>query len=190
MTTGKGSVRFNPNLYASGKVCLSILGTWSGPAWSPALSLSSLLISIQSLMNDKPYHNEPGYERERSAGASKAYNLIIQHETVRVAVLDILEAGEEAAGAASSQNRLAMIPPLFAVVKSSFPQFYDHYESILEKNSNMDGRKMNDPFGDKRGSFQFGALLKRLKALKEKYKDLFNDEEGSDASQLSEPEGS
>jgi len=27
---GGGSVRFNPNLYASGKVCLSILGTWSG----------------------------------------------------------------------------------------------------------------------------------------------------------------
>lgn len=26
MTTGGGTVRFNPNLYASGKVCLSILG--------------------------------------------------------------------------------------------------------------------------------------------------------------------
>jgi len=37
--------------------------TWSGPAWSPALSLSSLLISIQSLMNEKPYHNEPGFEQ-------------------------------------------------------------------------------------------------------------------------------
>lgn len=27
---GGGSVRFNPNLYACGKVCLSLLGTWSG----------------------------------------------------------------------------------------------------------------------------------------------------------------
>jgi ubiquitin-protein ligase len=33
MTTGGGLVRFNPNLYANGKVCLSILGTWSGPGW-------------------------------------------------------------------------------------------------------------------------------------------------------------
>jgi hypothetical protein len=33
MTTGGGTVRFNPNLYASGKTCLSILGTWSGPGW-------------------------------------------------------------------------------------------------------------------------------------------------------------
>jgi ubiquitin-conjugating enzyme E2 Z len=28
MTTGGGTVRFNPNLYKCGKVCLSILGTW------------------------------------------------------------------------------------------------------------------------------------------------------------------
>ena len=31
VTTGGGQVRFNPNLYRNGKVCLSILGTWSGP---------------------------------------------------------------------------------------------------------------------------------------------------------------
>jgi baculoviral IAP repeat-containing protein 6 len=30
MTTGQGSVRFNPNLYANGYVCLSLLGTWRG----------------------------------------------------------------------------------------------------------------------------------------------------------------
>ena len=29
-TTGRGSVRFNPNLYNCGKVCLSLLGTWPG----------------------------------------------------------------------------------------------------------------------------------------------------------------
>ena len=27
-TTGRAAVRFNPNLYNCGKVCLSILGTW------------------------------------------------------------------------------------------------------------------------------------------------------------------
>ena len=47
MTTGGGSVRFNPNLYANGKVCLSILGTWSGPSWSSAQSLGSVMLSIQ-----------------------------------------------------------------------------------------------------------------------------------------------
>ena len=29
-TTGGGLVRFNPNLYNCGKVCLSLLGTWAG----------------------------------------------------------------------------------------------------------------------------------------------------------------
>jgi len=190
MTTGGGTVRFNPNLYANGKVCLSLLGTWSGPAWSPALSLSSLLISIQSLMNDKPYHNEPGYERERTTGAARHYNLIIQHETVRVAVLDVLENQHNARVAGAQPCRMSMIPPLFEVVKSSFPQFYDHYESLLSKNLNLDGRKMNDPFGDKRGIFQFGNLLKRLRDLKETYKELFTEEVVSDGSQLSDLEGS
>ena len=30
LTTGGGKIRFNPNLYNCGKVCLSLLGTWSG----------------------------------------------------------------------------------------------------------------------------------------------------------------
>lgn len=46
------------------QTCSFINRTWQGPAWSPAQTLSSLLISIQSLMNEKPYHNEPGYEKK------------------------------------------------------------------------------------------------------------------------------
>ena len=54
-TTGGGSVRFNPNLYNSGKVCLSILGTWSagsqGEGWNAGLStFLQVAISIQSLV--------------------------------------------------------------------------------------------------------------------------------------------
>ena len=45
--------------------------TWSGPAWSPAQSLSSVLISIQSLLNENPYHNEPGFEQVMSNGLTK-----------------------------------------------------------------------------------------------------------------------
>ena len=68
-TTGKGSVRFNPNLYNCGKVCLSLLGTWRGEQgenWNANTStLLQVLISIQSLiLVPDPYFNEPGYERE------------------------------------------------------------------------------------------------------------------------------
>lgn len=41
LTTGSGSVRFNPNLYNCGKVCLSLLGTWSGPGWVVSCDRSS-----------------------------------------------------------------------------------------------------------------------------------------------------
>ena len=63
MTNGNGQVRFNPNLYANGKVCLSILGTWAGPGWkSDQSSLYQVLVSIQTLvMHNDIYFNEPGW---------------------------------------------------------------------------------------------------------------------------------
>ena len=62
LTTGGGQIRFNPNLYADGKVCLSLLGTWAGPSWVPGEStLLQLLLSIQSqIFVSDPYFNEPG----------------------------------------------------------------------------------------------------------------------------------
>lgn len=42
---------------------MCVFRTWTGPAWSPAQSISSVLISIQSLMTENPYHNEPGFEQ-------------------------------------------------------------------------------------------------------------------------------
>ena len=49
LTTGYGQVRFNPNLYKKGKVCLSILNTWSGSAdekWNPNLSKTKLITKV------------------------------------------------------------------------------------------------------------------------------------------------
>lgn len=68
-TTNAGRCRFNPNIYASGKVCLSILGTWqgeNGEQWSSAQGLESVLLSIQSLMSNNPYENEPGFEDSKA----------------------------------------------------------------------------------------------------------------------------
>lgn len=66
-TTGAGQVRFNPNLYACGKVCLSLLGTWRGNAsenWDPQIStLLQVLVSLQAIiMSEEVYFNEPGFE--------------------------------------------------------------------------------------------------------------------------------
>ena len=88
MTTGGGTVRFNPNLYNSGKVCLSLLGTWAGPGWEPGVStLLQVLVSIQSLiLVDDPYCNEPGYEKCGGGGESVRYNRNIRVQTLRYAI--------------------------------------------------------------------------------------------------------
>ncbi|GAW22932.1 hypothetical protein ANO14919_124790 [Xylariales sp. No.14919] len=96
-TTNGGRCRFNPNIYASGKVCLSILGTWRGEPgeeWSAAQGLESILISIQSLMSSNPYENEPGFENANEAADQtyqRDYVAKIRHESLRVSVIQKLE---------------------------------------------------------------------------------------------------
>jgi len=96
-TTGKGSVRFNPNLYACGKVCLSILGTWGGgvgEGWSAKSStMLQVAVSIQSLVFvAEPYFNEPSYESSMHTPAGKsqseAYSRPLLAATVRWAMID------------------------------------------------------------------------------------------------------
>ena len=58
--TNDGTTRFNPNLYKCGKVCVSILNTWSGDKWSSCQTINSILLTLCSLLNDAPLENEPG----------------------------------------------------------------------------------------------------------------------------------
>ncbi|KAL8228534.1 hypothetical protein R6Q57_016118 [Mikania cordata] len=78
-----GGLRLNPNLYDDGKVCLSLLNTWTGEGsekWMPTNStMLQVLVSIQALiLNDKPFFNEPGYDNmyPGTVGVkkSKSYN--------------------------------------------------------------------------------------------------------------------
>ena len=98
-TTGNGKVRFNPNLYDSGKVCLSLLGTWrgqDGESWNPKTStFLQVMVSIQSLiLVEQPYFNEPGYEREMNTAKGKlvsdSYNEERQPHTIRLAMIDMI----------------------------------------------------------------------------------------------------
>lgn len=59
-----GGTRISPNLYAEGKVCLSLLGTWPGQSvsesWSSARSsILQIFVSIGSLVIvEEPYYTE------------------------------------------------------------------------------------------------------------------------------------
>lgn len=79
-TTGNGQVWFNPNLYACGKVCLSLLGTWRGNVatenWDPKIStILQVLLSTQSIiMSEEVYFNEPSFESERETPEGEKKN--------------------------------------------------------------------------------------------------------------------
>lgn len=117
MTTNGNRFRLNPNLYvrtepsrrlphrccglilnfgvlpkADGKVCLSLLGTWSGPGWVAGTStLLQVLISIQAMiLNDEPYLNEPGWASSAGTAASKAYSANVRRMVVADAMLNNL----------------------------------------------------------------------------------------------------
>ena len=92
-TTGGGQIRFNPNLYADGKVCLSLLGTWSGEPWQPGSStILQVLLSIQAMIFcDEPWCNEPGRELGAGSQSSIDYNRKVQEWTVQYAMANWLE---------------------------------------------------------------------------------------------------
>ncbi|KAL3631419.1 Ubiquitin-conjugating enzyme E2, catalytic domain ues [Castilleja foliolosa] len=79
-------LRINPNLYNCGKVCLSLLNTWSGgekEKWIPGEStMLQVLVSIQGLiLNTKPYFNEPGYANGAGSIAGEKRSLEYNERT-------------------------------------------------------------------------------------------------------------
>ena len=98
--TSDGYTRFNPNLYRSGKVCLSILNTWKGEPWSGCQTISSVLLAMCTILNNEPLLNEPGVEKSHRDYAS--YNEIIRYKNIEVAIFGMLKSvSEESISAAS-----------------------------------------------------------------------------------------
>ncbi|KAH6933619.1 hypothetical protein HPB50_016807 [Hyalomma asiaticum] len=159
MTTDAGRVKFSPNLHENGKMCLSILGTGPGPSWNPAYGVAAVLLTVQSLMTESPYHDEPGYEVQNQSRKLSRYDSIIQHETIRVAVCDQVEA--------CLRGTSSLPKPFWEKLFEGFPKFYDKYEQVVKSQMHLTGSQMNDPYGDWRGTFQYETLLTRLQKLKE-----------------------
>ncbi|KAI9845625.1 MAG: hypothetical protein M1837_004599 [Sclerophora amabilis] len=93
--THGGRVDTNPNLHIDGTVCLSLLGTFSGPPeskWQSRKStILSVLVSIQAMiLNEEPWRNEPMATNDFSKQAlyySREYTKKVQLMTVRYAIL-------------------------------------------------------------------------------------------------------
>lgn len=85
--TSDGKTRFHPNLYVEGKVCLSILGTFSGPSWQSTMSLSMILLSLKALLDKNPLSHEPGYEKiSLSDPKALHYSHYIEHQIIKLSL--------------------------------------------------------------------------------------------------------
>ncbi len=122
-------------------------------------TLTSVLLSIVSLLNPIPYHNEPGFEGpERVAGEAQAYNNIIRHETLRVAVCGMLE---------HPTWPVECDARFLPAARESFVANYDKILASCAENAKLNGKSMEDPFGQERHrSFDFDDIARRVKQIK------------------------
>jgi ubiquitin-protein ligase len=116
--TNDGVNRYNPNLYKCGKVCVSILNTWSGDKWSACQTINSVLLTLCSLLNNTPLLNEPG----QTTGSRDyiSYQKTIEYCNIDFAICDMIN---------QSNNK---IPEQFKIFYPFMKEaFFKNYEQIL-----------------------------------------------------------
>ena len=118
--TNDGMTRFNPNLYKNGKVCISVLNTWRGDQWSPCQTISSILLSVCTVLNDKPLLNEPGIKESDPDFLN--YNKIITYKNFSVGIVEMLE----------SKYIKGKYPALFDVSHQLFLKNYEEIKKLLD----------------------------------------------------------
>ncbi|KXJ90544.1 ubiquitin-conjugating enzyme/RWD-like protein [Microdochium bolleyi] len=82
--------RIHPNLYVEGKVCLSILGTWPGEPWAFGMTCHTVLITVRSLLDDKPYKHEPNQHDNPN------FNKYVEYSSWKCMLFDYLSRAPDA----------------------------------------------------------------------------------------------
>ena len=90
-TNGDG-IRFNPNLYKCGKVCISLLNTWRGEQWTSCQTISSVLLTLCTLLCKDPLLNEPGTNNAHKD--FDTYSRIIEYKNIEIAYLHMINKDE------------------------------------------------------------------------------------------------
>ena len=121
--TNANNIRFNPNLYVCGKVCVSLLNTWRGDQWTSCQTISTVLLTLCTLLCNNPLLNEPGVNKSHNDMSS--YNEIIEFANIDVAVCDIVE------------KKHSVFMPFFEnfypFIKENFIKNYDKLLEIANK---------------------------------------------------------
>jgi ubiquitin-protein ligase len=129
-TNGNG-IRFNPNLYTCGKVCVSLLNTWRGDQWTSCQTISTVLLTLCTLLCADPLLNEPGVTKGHKD--MQNYTDIIEFANLGIAVCDIVT------------KKKGVYMPFFdnfyPFIKENFNKNYD---KLLEFSQNRSSEKFKE----------------------------------------------
>jgi ubiquitin-protein ligase len=151
-----GRTRFNPNLYqinGNGKVCLSILNTWSESTWSEAQLFSSVIESIRAhLFCDKPLINEPGYSDKDPR--NEIYNRILFYQNLNFNVYSNIVHTPKYA------------EPFKKIMIDNFNKNKDYFKKYIDDNKHYHGKTDEISYQDQ------GALTYDFEKLEKKFQEI------------------
>jgi ubiquitin-conjugating enzyme E2 Z len=129
--TNDGTTRFHPNFYKTGKVCIDILNTWRGEKWSGCQTISSVLLTLISVMDNEPILNEPGVTR--TSKDFKNYHSLIEYRNLSFSIYQLVS---------SIENFRRVVPAMsqefseyfYAIMKTHYIQNKDAIMQRLQAN--------------------------------------------------------
>jgi len=125
LTNGE-NIRFNPNLYVNGKVCISLLNTWRGEQWTSCQTINSVLLTLGTLLCNNPLLNEPGIGFGNPDCAN--YTKIIEYKNIDIAVLNVLTSF-----APQFSNIDPIIQRFLPIISEKFVSNCDQLRTFLEE---------------------------------------------------------
>ena len=151
--TYDGQTRFHPNMYKDGKCCLSILHTWEGPKWASTMRLSTVLVTLQSLMDTEPLLHEPGCP-DAKGPKGKEYAQFVEHSCMRY-ILDRAE-----------KKPLDIFKPFVTFFNERLKGILERLEKRLQKRLEEGEKVFPSLTYSMSGKTEYAKLLERVKVLK------------------------
>ena len=158
--TNGNNIRFNPNLYTCGKVCVSLLNTWRGDQWTSCQSISTVLLTLCTLLCKNPLLNEPGVNENHND--LKSYNEISEYSNLNVAVCDIV------------RKKKGVFLPFFEnfypYVKENFDKNYDKLLEFAQKkmsDENIENKNFRTGFYNMNININYEDVILKLNEAKQ-----------------------
>ena len=157
--TNANKIRFGPNLYICGKVCISLLNTWRGDQWTSCQTISTVLLTLCTLLSENPLLNEPGVGKANPE--INSYNEIIQFANIDIAICDIVN------------KKPGIFMPFFEdfypFIKENFYKNYDQFLKIAEQKNEefyKEVRSFKTVFYGMDIQIDYNKVIKKLKETK------------------------